>query len=192
MRQRHWIDFGFVVRSLVLSVVLAACGQSTGSSDFTSSDGAGLDASNPTTSATSSPITEQTVGPIGFEVLSDLGYPVLSMAGTSCGVDNPERGPWTITYFVDFPEIGLHTGPPIELKFEEDSTSFSYSLDQGHGYYAWYGSGIATLVKDESSEWKITFSGVTTEFRSGGEVLDAPSPQFPELALEPLEKCPDK
>lgn len=128
---------------------------------------------------------------VGYEVSSTIGYPAVTMKGKSCAKENPERGPWTIEYFVDLPHIGRHSGPPMQFTFVNGRAPFAASFDQGNGYYAWYATGTALLVGDESSGWKIVFTDIRTEFRSVDEApQDAPSSDYPDLELKPFTNCP--
>ncbi len=132
----------------------------------------------------------------GYRVSSTRGFPILSMEGRSCAKENPERGPWTITYFTDLPGLDRHTGPPLLLDFGgSSSVPFSLRLEGADAeYYRWEGTGTANLVNENGTEWQIVFTDVKFNFYSdvlgsgfgglGGTAI------MPDLPLQPASDCP--
>lgn len=132
----------------------------------------------------------------GYKVSSTRGFPVLSMDGRSCAKENPERGPWTISYFTDLPGLDRHSGPPLQLDFSTSSSvPFVIRLEGPDAeYYRWEGSGTANLVNENGAGWSIVFTDVDFNFFSdvlgsgmgglGGAAV------MPELPLQPANDCP--
>ena len=132
----------------------------------------------------------------GYRVSSTRGFPMLTMEGRSCAQDNPERGPWTITYFSDLPGLDRHSGPPLQLDFTgSSSVPFSIRLEGPDAeYYRWEGTGTANLVNESGSGWQIVFTDVDFAFRSdvaGMSMGGLPGAVImPDLPLQPASDCP--
>ena len=130
----------------------------------------------------------------GYKVYSSSGYPSFTIEGRSCAKEKPENGPWTLNYYSDLPGLGRFTGPPMTFTFVDGKAPITARLDQT-GEFAWETSGMAYLVGDAQSGWKISFDATDWQFTvdvdgfSTSLGISGPS-VIPDLDLQPATDCP--